>query len=263
MNLQTAIVLASATALCVTAQESSLKCDNNSSGNSRQVRHCEMREQTVGYAGMLSVDAGQNGGVSLKGWNRGDVLVRMRVEAGAETEQEARSLVSQVRNDFSAGRLSSSGPATTGRNQHWSVSYEVFVPQQANLEARAHNGGVHVSGVTGNIDLTTVNGGVHLAQVGGKVQGRTTNGGVHVQLTGSRWDGEGLDLTTTNGGVHIEMPSQYSANLNASTSNGRIQTDFDVMAKGKIDREINSSIGAGGPPVRVRTTNGAVHLSKI
>ncbi len=134
------------------------------------------------------------------------MLVRSKVDAHA----------GQVRVDTSAGRVFANGPDNAPR----AVSYEIFVPRNANLELTTHNGGVHVSGVHGAIGFSAVNGGGHLAQVGGSVKGKTGNGGLHVELAGSRWEGEGMEIQTMNGGVHIAVPANDSAHLEVSTVNG-------------------------------------------
>ncbi|MBS1873274.1 MAG: DUF4097 family beta strand repeat protein [Acidobacteria bacterium] len=241
--------------------ERNLKCsEGNNEG--RRPRHCEMREQTVAYSGQLNIDGRTNGGVSVKGWSRADVLVRAKVDASAESEGEARSLASQVRVDASAGRISASGPdRVEGRG--WSVSYEVFVPHSANLQLTAHNGGVHVADVGGQIEFTAVNGGVHLARLSGHVQGRTQNGGLHIELTGSRWDGEGMDVTTTNGGVHVQIPASYSAHLETSTVNGGVSTQYPMTVSGKIGRQLSANLGSGGATIRLTTTNGGIKIAQI
>ena len=115
-----------------------LNCQDNNNGN-RLARHCEMREQTIAYAGQLNIDGGQNGGVSVKGWSRADVLVRSKVEASAISDTDARGLAGQVRVIASAGRIAAEGPEMS-HDQNWSVSYEVFVPHQSNINVSAHNG---------------------------------------------------------------------------------------------------------------------------
>lgn len=238
-----------------------LACDSRENSG-RQVRHCEMREQTMPYAGQLNVDGKTNGGVSVKGWNRPDVLVRMKVEAGAENEGDARALVSQVRVSTSAGRVAAEGPQTSN-NRYWSVSYEVFVPHQANIEAATHNGGVHISDVQGTIRFNATNGGITLARIGGDVQGRTTNGGVTIKLAGARWEGQGLDVSTTNGGVKVELPANYSAQFETSTVNGGLSSDFGDRVQMNKDHQFKTSLGSGGAPIRITTTNGGVKLARI
>lgn len=235
-----------------------LKCEN---GNWGKPRSCEVRESTMPYAGQLNVDGRQNGGVTVKGWDRADILVRARVEGSGETDGDAKAIAAQVRVNASAGRVAAEGPSTSGPgNSWWSVSYEIFAPHNANLEIVANNGGIHLADLRGNIQFKTRNGGVHVARLGGAVKGVTVNGGIHVELTGSRWDGQGLDLESNNGGVHVEIPSNYSAEFEASTRNGGLHSDFGGVSKS--EKRIRTSLGSGGALVRVVTTNGGVHLGR-
>lgn len=233
-------------------------------GRDGQVRHCEIREQTTPYAGQLTVDGGVNGGVSVKGWNRAEVLVRTKVESWAETESAARSVASSVRVDVSAGKVTAQGPAGEGRTG-WAVSYEIFTPRQSNLKLTTHNGGIKIVDVIGNVEFAAVNGGIHLTRVAGNVTGRTTNGGVHVQLDGDRWNGQGLDVTTTNGGVHLNVPANYSAHVEASTVNGGVRADYPVNPSGPEGsrKRLSLNLGAGGAPLKLATTNGGVTIRKI
>lgn len=239
-----------------------LNCNDGNRDNGRRARHCEMREQTIAYSGRLTLDGGQNGGVSVKGWNRQDVLVRSKVESWAPSQSDAQSLASRIRVTAGAGSVSAAGPGAVDE-QGWSVSYEVFVPHQANLHASAQNGGVHVADIAGRVEFSTVNGGVHLARLSGLVQGKTTNGGVHIELMGSRWDGDGLDVSTTNGGVHLAVPANYSARLETSTVNGSIHSGVPLTVSGKISQALSTNLGSGGATIRVATVNGGVHIDQI
>lgn len=241
-------------------QKKDLRCEDQKSRRNHE-RFCEVREVSAPFGGSLAVDAGQNGGVAVKGWLRNEVLVRAKINAEALTESEARSLASQVQLTVNSGRVSASGPSN-GKDQNWSVSFEVFVPQRTDLNLSAHNGGVHVQDVFGDIQMQTQNGGVHLARLGGRVRGTTINGGVHVELTGNRWDGTELDLKTTNGGVHIEMPENYSARVEASTINGRVHSDIPNANNDKENRTYAANIGGGGAMIRAVTNNGGVHIGR-
>lgn len=232
---------------------------NHDSGNWEQ--YCEMREQTFAYGGQLTIDGGRNGGVSVKGWNRPDVLVRMRVSVGGEDAAAAKSMASQVRLNASAGLITAAGPEARD-NTHWSASFEVMVPHSVNLKATAHNGGITISDVAGDLNFSTHNGGLHITRVNGTVKGQTQNGGVHAKLSGARWEGAGLELTTTNGGVHLEVPPSYSAQLEASTVNGGFKTAFGEAPKGRGERKLTAAMGSGGAPVKVTTRNGGVEIAK-
>lgn len=240
-----------------------LQCRDNG-GRNGSARHCEMREQAAPFTGQLALDGLTNGGVSVKGWSRSEVLVRSKVEAWAEDETEARGLASSIRIDVAAGRAAANGPSTEGR-RGWAVSYEVFAPHRTDLRVTAHNGGIAISDVVGNVEFSAVNGGIRLNRVAGKVSGRTTNGGVHVQLAGDRWDGQGLDVSTTNGGVRLIVPSNYSANLEATTVNGGLRSSVPGVVPSSAERgkRLSVNLGSGGAPLRFATTNGGVTIEKI
>ncbi|MBX9601583.1 MAG: hypothetical protein K2X35_11275 [Bryobacteraceae bacterium] len=243
------------------AQDKTMSCnDRNWNGDRKQF--CEIREQNIPYSGRLSVDAGRNGGITVKGWNQSGVLVRARVEAWGDTEADARSMVNQTRLDLSAGMVRAQGPETRAR-ESWSVSFEIFVPNRADLNLTAQNGGIGISDVTGRIEFDTVNGGVTLRRLGGDVKGETRNGGLDVELAGSRWEGQQLDVTTANGGVKMAIPANYSARLETGTVNGKINVDFPVQVQGDISRRLSLNLGSGGPLVRAITTNGGVKIQKI
>ena len=240
----------------------SLTCDHQDH-NGRLISHCEMREQTIASGGRLTIDGRANGGISVKGWTRNETLVRAQVRTAAASEAEASLLASQVFLEAAAGRIAATGPAARDQS-YWSVSYEVFVPQQSDLTLAAHNGGIHVSDVQGQIEFQTVNGGIHLARIAGNVKGETKNGGVHVELAGNRWNGQGLDVHSVNGGVHVSVPSNYSARLEAGTTNGSVQSAIPELAmpNERRPKQVGGYLGGGGATVRVITTNGGVHIDR-
>lgn len=235
-------------------------CENEHWGDDRE-GVCEVREFTVPVPnGPIAVNASPNGGIRVEGGPRGDVLVRARVVATAQSEARAREIANAVVVNRDAARLEADGPDRLGRREGWHVSYRLAVPNQSGLALKTTNGGVSISDVDGRIDFRTTNGGVKLAGLAGQVTGRTTNGGITVDLDGATWRGEGLDVETTNGGVRLAIPEQYSARLETGTVNGGIHVDFPVTVQGRIQRDVQADLGAGGPPIRVRTSNGGVRI---
>jgi hypothetical protein len=238
-----------------------LACNDRSSGS--QARFCEVREQPGASSGRIAVDASPNGGISIRAWSRADVLIRSKVDAAAPTEAEARQLASQVVVRYDGAAVVASGPESRDKSW-WSVSYEVFVPKAMDLKLVTVNGGVSINGVKGNIEFRSTNGGVHLEGLAGHVQGSTTNGGVNVSLSGERWDGDSLDVRTTNGGVNLQVPTSYSARLEMGTVNGGMKSDVPavITPRGSDEKTIQATLGAGGPLIRVQTTNGGVSVKR-
>jgi DUF4097 and DUF4098 domain-containing protein YvlB len=241
-----------------------MQCRDNN-GDDRLVSHCEIKEQTLPAGGAITVDGKTNGGVAIKGWDRGEILVRAKIETRAATQAEAQQLAQQVRIETAALNIHAEGPESRDDYQ-WYVSFEVFVPSRSDLTLKAHNGGISIMDVSGRIQFNTTNGGVSLSHVGGSVTGNTTNGGVHIELTGARWEGETLDVRTTNGGVNLVVPDNYSAHLETGTTNGNVKSDFPLNVplneRGRMPKDISVDIGSGGPTIRAVTTNGGVHLSR-
>ena len=239
-----------------------LSCEKGGFHQDRLVSHCEMKEQTLGTSrGPIDVNPGVNGGVSIRGWSRNDVLVRAQIQTAAETDAEARAMVPQIRFESGAGQIRAEGP-NTDRHHNWSVSYEIFVPHQSDVRARSHNGGIKIADVRGNIEFEALNGGVKLERLAGEVHGHTTNGGLTIELAGDRWDGRGMDVATTNGGVKLDVPANYSAHFESSTVNGSLNTEFPVTVRGRIDRELSFDVGSGGATIRAVTTNGGVKIRR-
>ncbi len=240
--------------------EKQMTCDNRRFDGDR-ARHCDIREQTMPSVGLLSVE-GHNGSATVKGWLRNDVLVRARVDSAAETQAAADLLAARVSVETAGGQVRSIGPDTL-EDSWWSVSYEVFVPQTANLSVKTHNGGVTISDVRGQIRFNAHNGGVHLRRVAGDVGGDTHNGGIEVELAGPIWDGRQLEASTYNGGITLSAPAGRSAHLQAETSSGRIQSDFPFMVSGEIrPRRLDTTIGSGGALIHLTTHNGQVTLKR-
>ncbi len=241
--------------------EKQMTCENGGSNGDR-ARHCEIREQTLPAIGSLSVDSGPNGGATVKGWLRSDVLVRARVEASADTQAAADQMAGQVSIDASGGQVRASGPLSAN-NSGWSVSYEIFVPQTTDLTLNTINGGLAISDVRGQIRFNVTNGGVRLKRVAGDVGGATVNGGVQVELAGPFWDGRQLEVSSHNGGVTLAVPSQYSAHIRAETGAGRIESDFPVTVTGNVTpRHLEFDLGSGGSLIHVSTINGGVRLKR-
>ena len=238
-------------------------CARTGRGDRDRGHACEVRDTRLGAPGSaLMVDATPNGGIRVEGWDQPDVLVRAVVQTWGETDADARDVLGAVRVNAAGARVTAEGPAGDGNRSRrgWSVSYRIWAPRRTALDLVAENGGVSIHAMHGDARFTTTNGGVALADVSGRMVGRTANGGVNVRLSGARWDGAGLDVETTNGGVTLAMPRDYSAALEVSTVNGGLRADFPVTLPAGRGRELRTTLGSGGPLIKVRTVNGGVRL---
>ena len=235
-------------------------CSDNNYGDDK-VSFSEKREMTTVAGSLLNVDGNRNGGISVKGENRSDVLIRACVQTWGSSDEEAKAIARSIR--IETGSVVRAENAENEKN--WSVSYQILVPRQTNLNLTAHNGGISISSVEGEIAFTTTNGGVNLSDAAGSVKGRTANGGISVKLSGNNWKGDGLDVETTNGGVSLSMPENYAARIETGTVNGGFRSEINGLSAEKNERNrgtrINTNLNGGGAPIRVVTTNGGITIS--
>lgn len=226
--------------------------------------YCEVREITLpADRDELSIRS-TNGSVSLEAWERDEIYIRARVRVNdrGESAEETAGQVS-IRTD---GTVEARGPKSGwfifGGNKRWSVSYRVKLPARFDVDARTTNGRLSVAGVAGEIRARSTNGAVMLERIGGDVEGGTTNGGVTAVLEGETWQGNGLYLHATNGGVSVSMPKGYSAELDASATNGGIRVEHPIRLHKKGRGRLTGTIGDGGAVIRVRTTNGGIRFEQ-
>ncbi len=242
-------------------------CENNNWSSNDRVSTNDLREITVASTGSVNVDAGQNGGISVKGEDRSDVLIRACVQAWGTSEEAARAAVASIRISTS-GEIKADGPS----EKNWSVSYEIRAPRSSSTSLRARNGGISISNIEGTSEFETQNGGVSVSNAAGTVKGRTANGGVNVTLAGTSWKGTGIDVQTTNGGVNLTIPENFQANIETGTVNGGFRSNIpslnvtteNIVGEGwpkTRSKRVNLALNGGGAPVRVVTTNGGVTIN--
>lgn len=229
-----------------------------------RVAHCEVRNtgyrQAAGQS--ITVDPGDNGGVSIRGWDRDSVHIQTRVRAQARSESDARAMAQRVETAITSGTIGASGPST-GRDEHWHVNFVIYVPQRTNVRAETHNGPIGLRGIEGTIDVRAVNGPIGLRELGGDVRARTQNGPISVTLAGTRWNGTGLDAETQNGPMVLYVPEGYNAQLETGTTNGPMSIGFPITVQGQgLHRRITATLGSGGPTIRARTQNGPLTIKR-
>lgn len=165
------------------------------------------------------------------------------------------------------------------RNNDTRVAFTVRVPESVGFVGQSTNGGVTVEGVSARVEARSMNGDV-VVDGGSEVHARTTNGSVRIRSGGyasaRTTNGEisaelpgfpssqGLwRFSTTNGGITLRLPAGVNAEIDASTANGRIRSDFPLTVSGAIDRRhVRGTLGAGGPMIELDTTNGGIAIER-
>jgi DUF4097 and DUF4098 domain-containing protein YvlB len=142
----------------------------------------------------------------------------------------------------------------------------IQVPHQTSLQLRCVNcGELQIEGVEGDIDVNTVNGGIRLTNVSGSVLAHSLNN--NVTATIDRVDtSKAMSFSSMNGSIDCTFPANLKANVKMRTTNGKIDTDFEIRLAGgeaiRMDRGISGTINGGGPEVVFKAFNGSIRIRK-
>lgn len=223
---------------------------------------CELRTFEVDLPeGRLQVPDVGSGSVSVEGWDGDRARVQARITARSRMGRSAASIAEEVEVEARPGRIETSGPDGTFRGGGWTVSYWIQVPRGTELELEVTNGQIQVREVGGPVAAVSTNGRLRLDGVDGWVRARTTNGSVDVAFREGGRLGQPADVQATNGSITLNLPRDLNANLRASTVNGSITGNVLTDPSGQRgNREAAATLGAGGPEIALRTTNGAIRV---
>ena len=124
------------------------------------------------------------------------------------------------------------------------------------------NGDVDVRDAKGPVRVSTGNGRVAVTTSQGPVEARSGIGDIDVRMTALRAN-EDMTFSTGSGDVRVTLPTNYNGELDATTGNGSISSDFDLKVEGRMSpRRVRATIGSGGARLRLATGNGGLELRK-
>lgn len=154
------------------------------------------------------------------------------------------------------------GGRNSTSNNDVRVNFLVRVPAQVKFAGHTVNGDIDADGIRADVKAGTVNGDVDV-RTAGFAEASTVNGSITCRL-GRNAFAEDVQFETVNGSITIEMPDGLNADFRASTVNGSIDSDFQILVTGKVSRRsLHGTIGSGGPELRLSTVNGSIRLRKI
>ncbi len=183
------------------------------------------------------------------------------------------------------------------RNESVSVSFEIEVPHQTALDLQTSNGKIQLSQIEQEIHATTSNGKIEMASVAGNIAAHTSNGSitirqttaqsldlhtsngsikceniygnmaastsngsVNIQYAADANSATHIRITTSNGGIDLVTPENYSAKVDAATSNGKIHTGIPITMQGEIGKRLNGVIRDGQGQLYLRTSNSSITI---
>ncbi len=127
-------------------------------------------------------------------------------------------------------------------------------------EVEISSDNIYAEQALGPFILTTHNANITLDRVAGDVNVTDRNG--TVDLTAAPPLGN-VTIEDRNGSVKMVAPEHANFTVQASTSDGDIDTDFPLSPHGDDhSKSLNGTVGSGGPLLRITTTHNNISLSK-
>jgi DUF4097 and DUF4098 domain-containing protein YvlB len=200
---------------------------------------------------------------------------------------------------------------TIGVNISPTARLRVVVPRNININATSGDGSIRAEAIDGHIVLNTTDGSVSASRIGGDIQIRSGDGSIRLDHATGKLDlettdgsigveakptilrartgdgsiranidpdtvmGENWELTTNDGSVTVTLPGQFSAELDAETSDGAVRTNHPLLTDDRAERDgddreerrerrriLKSRIGDGGKTFRIRTGDGTIRIER-
>lgn len=248
------------------------------------VKEEETIERTVslGGGGEVRVEA-TNGSIHVETWDSDEVRVVARKKARSDSAAEARELLDEIEVIIEERGSSVRVAADIPRSSSWfnggsaSVSFEITMPRDAELDASSKNGSLEVrelgasarletqngsitaKGVDGPLEAESNNGSIKAYDVRGAVQAETNNGSIKAEIDGTDL-GDDMRIKTTNGSIELRLESGVAASIRARTRNGSVSSDFEGGIQDRRKRTLDLDLGGGGPRVEIESSNGSIRI---
>ena len=256
--------------LIVTSQDHSLvnsdDCDHfqtrTMTSFPTQVESQEQRTVHLEGVDTLRVRASQDGGVTVKGWDRPIARLTVCKYAVGLTQLDAQKTLKDVAVFYRNGEVATSGPEND-LSRAWWVHMILRVPKSAAVDVASGNGGIAIRNMNGRVTAHAKNGGISLASCNGDTKVTSENGGISVERVSGR-----LEAITLNGPISFKLqPNDLTPALEARTDD-----ESEIFCRVKACDGAQSShsgstkvvrIGGAIPRIRLSTGKAPILIEQV
>ena len=227
---------------------------------------------------VIRVDA-NDADIRVNDWDRKDIEARIITEGYKIGPDAVRVTESQSGNQIT---LEVHTPRLLGLVLHrHSVRVEVSMPRQGDLNLHTGDGDIRVVNISGDFRVDSGDGNLEIRSADGTLNAETRDGNIRTSgrfdtLTLHTGDGNidaeaeagskstsGWNLHTGDSNVALRLPSDFAADLDAETGDGRVNIDFPLTTNGSAkERTARGKINGGGALLELRTGDGNIDLEK-
>ncbi|MCS6816885.1 MAG: DUF4097 domain-containing protein [Blastocatellia bacterium] len=141
------------------------------------------------------------------------------------------------------------------------VDLEVKVPPDCAIEASTIGGKIRVHGVRGHMKLSTMEGDIELADVSSpSIDAMSVTTG-RIMFSGSLHERGTYSFYSGTGTIEIALPGQSSFTLDASTHEGRIETEgIRLQTRSRTSSHLQGIAETGSALLKLRTHSGRIRV---
>lgn len=223
-----------------------------------RVQSQEQREVSLSGIDLVKVRASQEGGVSIRGWEKPAARLIICRYAVSTTRRQAKQVLDGITVSYAGGNIETAGPELN-EMQAWWVNIILYVPRSATLDVAAANGGIAIRNMKGKVTAHATNGGISVAHCGGEQKITTENGGISLEKITGR-----LDATTQHGMIALKLRDTEAAGIEARVDDGEIVCRVDQCSDGTwtADRKV-LKMGAAVPSIRLSTFSAPIMIENV
>jgi TonB family protein len=151
-----------------------------------------------------------------------------------------------------------------------------FGEVRGSVRAQTGGGGIRIMYVAGPMEVESSAGSICLTRVAGTVRAATAGGSIRAWINPDTPSSGGTvhlagvsQLTSGNGDIIVFLPRNLAVDIDATVESGgerRIEADpglsmaFQPSTRGPGSAHAVAALNGGGPPLKLRTTSGIIHL---
>ena len=207
-------------------------------------RSQEQQEMPLAGIDVLKIRGSEQGGVSVRGWDRPTARLIVCKEAVGFTQKQAQQTLGSINITVRNGEIAANGP-DIDESQAWWVHMILRVPKSAQL------------------DVTSSNGGIAIRNMSGRITARAKNGGISIEKTSGR-----IDAFTENGPISLKLPQDHGTSVEA-----QIADAGEIFCSPRLCRAENysknhkhvriGSLGSAAAAIRLSTTSAPIVIDQV
>ncbi len=222
---------------------------------------------------------GRYGKIKVQSWDQMRIKVETKIDVKAKSKNEAQIMLDNIQLELIRDQLIVElttdipiinpqylekkffGMLSGSPEKSINIEYEIWVPEEIDVEVRTTDGEIEIQNVKGNITAVTTGNPIELKNINGSINAFTTNSNIIAEITGL--NNSSNELSTANADVEIILPDTSGITFQANAENGEITSDFDTKKRGiYTDTKQYGWINGGGVKMKLFTRGGMIKIRK-